>query len=166
MPALSFAMKTEEYMSERSRIAQQAFDLALPVVEGLGFDLVDAEYKKEGTSYFLRLFIDKRGGIGIDDCELVSKAVDPIFDRELHADPDYFEVSSPGLTRPLSSPSDFRRHEGEEVEMSFYMAVNGTKHLTGIIKAVLDDKLLLESEGVTCEVPFDTIASAKRTIRF
>ena len=159
-------MKTEEFMSERSRIAQQAFDLALPVVEGLGIDLVDAEYKKEGSSYYLRLFIDKRGGIGIDDCELVSKAVDSIFDKELHADPDYFEVSSSGLTRPLTSLSDFKRHEGEEVEASFYRPVNGTKHFTGIIKGVFDDKVLFESEGVPCEVPFDVIASAKRTIKF
>ena len=66
MPALSFVMKSEEFMSDRSRVAQQAFDLALPVVEEMGLELVDAEYKKEGSRYFLRLFIDKKSGISIE----------------------------------------------------------------------------------------------------
>jgi len=153
-------------MSDRSRVAQQAFDLALPVVEGMGFDLVDAEYKKEGSYYFLRLFIDKRGGISIEDCELVSRAIDPVFDKQLHESPDYFEVSSPGLTRPLVTPSDFSRHEGEEVEVSFYAAINGTKNLTGIIVKASQEAVVFASGDEKLEVRFEQIASAKRTINF
>ena len=153
-------------MSVRSRVAQQAFDLALPVVEEMGFELVDAEYKKEGSYYFLRLFIDKKGGISIEDCELISRAMDPIFDKQLHESPDYFEVSSPGLTRPLETPSDFLRHEGEEVEVSFYSAVNGKKNLTGIITAASKEAVVLTSGEEKMEVPYTQIASAKRTIKF
>lgn len=153
-------------MSERSRVAQQAFDLALPVVEEMGFDLVDAEYKKEGSKYFLRLFIDKQGGISIDDCERISKAVDPVFDKQLHADPDFFEVSSPGLTRPLETPSDFRRHLEEEVDVSFYQAVNGTKHITGIIRKVSDEAVTFGLGEDLLEIPYEQIAAAKRTIKF
>jgi len=153
-------------MAGRSRVAQQAFDLARPIVEELGFELVDAEYKKEGSHYFLRLFVDKRGGIAIDDCELVSKAVDPVFDRELQADPDYFEVSSPGLTRPLVTPADFRRHEGEEVDVSFYKVIDGKKHFTGIILKASDDAVVFGIGKDTVEVPYDAVASAKRTIKF
>lgn len=153
-------------MSVRSRVAQQAFELALPVVEEMGLELVDAEYKKEGSYYFLRLFIDKKGGISIDDCELVSRAVDPIFDRELHESPDYFEVSSPGLTRPLESPADFVRHEGEEVEVSFYAAVDGKKNLTGIISKASRETVIFVSGTESLEVPYAQIASAKRTIKF
>lgn len=153
-------------MSVRSRVAQQAFDLALPVVEEMGLELVDAEYKKEGSYYYLRLFIDKKGGISIDDCELISKAMDPIFDKQLHESPDYFEVSSPGLTRPLETPSDFIRHEGEEVEVSFYKAINGKKNLTGIITAVSQETVVFTLGDETAEVPYAQIASAKRTIKF
>lgn len=153
-------------MTVRSRIAQQAYELAQPVVEELGLELVDAEYKKEGSSYYLRLFIDRKGGLSIDDCETVSRAVDPVFDRELHADTDFFEVSSPGLTRPLVTVSDFRRHEGEEVEVSFYHPINGVKSLTGILEAAGEDSVVFRSGNDTMEVTLPDIASAKLTIKF
>ena len=165
-PALSFVMKSEEFMSDRSRVAQQAYDLALPVVEGMGFDLVDVEYKKEGTYYYLRLFIDKRDGISIEDCELVSRAVDSVLDKQLHESPDYFEVSSPGLTRPLITSADFLRHAGEEVEVSFYSAINGKKKMIGIISAASPEAVVFMSGDEVLEVPFEQIASAKRTIKF
>lgn len=152
-------------MSDRSRVAQQAFDLALPVVEEMGLELVDAEYKKEGSRYFLRLFIDKKGGISIEDCELVSRTMDPIFDKQLHESPDYFEVSSPGLTRPLVTLSDYLRHEGEEVEVSFYAAIKGIKKFTGIILKASGEAVVFVSGDETLEVPFAEIASAKRTIK-
>ena len=115
-------------MAGRSKVAQEAFDIAEPIVKALGFDLVDCEYKKEGQYYFLRIFIDKRGGIGIDDCEIVSREVDKALEGKLHADPDYFEVSSPGATRPFSSLSDYVRHQGEEIEVSLFSAIDGSKH--------------------------------------
>ncbi len=106
-------------MAKRSKTAQAAYDIAYPVAEQMGLDLVDAEYKKEGPSYFLRLFIDRKGGVGIDECEEFSRVIDPILDEKLRHDADYFEVSSPGLTRPLTEIRDYIRYEGEKLELSF-----------------------------------------------
>lgn len=153
-------------MSVRSRIAQLAYDLALPVVEEMELELVDAEYKKEGSWYYLRLFIDKKGGLSVDDCENVSRAMDSIYDKELKADMDYFEVSSPGLTRPLVTPSDFRRHEGEALEVSFYQPVRGLKQCTCIILTADEDAVELMIGENICKVAYNEIASAKLSIKF
>jgi len=153
-------------MSGSSHVAQQAFDLALPVVEEMGLELVDAEYKKEGSSYYLRLLIDKKGGVSIEDCENVSRATDPVISEQLHESFDYFEVSSPGLTRPLTTPSDYTRYEGEEVELKFYAAAGGKKRLTGFILKAFEEKVMIESADGTMDVPYTQIASAKRTIKF
>jgi ribosome maturation factor RimP len=153
-------------MTTRSKLAQAAFELAEPVVTEMGLDLVDVEYKKEGNAYFLRVFIDQRGGITIDDCERVSKALDPVFDQYLSADPDYFEVSSPGLTRPLKTQKDFLRCAGEEIEVKRYEAIDGAKCLTGTILNVSDETVILDVEGARIELLFSEIASAKRVIRF
>ena len=153
-------------MAGRSKVAQEAFDIAEPIVIELGFDLVDCEYKKEGQYYFLRIFIDKRGGIGIDDCEIVSREVDKALEGKLHADPDYFEVSSPGATRPFSSLSDYVRHQGEEIEVSLFSAIDGSKHLEGIIEDATEEKLILKTGDNTIELEWDKIAKASRTIRF
>lgn len=153
-------------MAGRSKVAQEAFDIAEPIVKELGFDLVDCEYKKEGQYYFLRIFIDKRGGIGIDDCETVSREVDKALEGKLHADPDYFEVSSPGATRPFSSLSDYVRHQGEEIEVSLFSAVDGSKHLEGIIDQATEEKLVLDTGNDKIELEWDKIAKAQRTIRF
>ncbi len=153
-------------MAGRSKVAQEAFDIAEPIVKALGFDLVDCEYKKEGQYYFLRIFIDKRGGIGIDDCEAVSREVDKALEGKIHADPDYFEVSSPGATRPFSSLSDYVRHQGEEIEVSLFSAVDGSKHLEGIIDQATEEKLVLDTGSGKIELQWDKIAKAQRTIRF
>ena len=153
-------------MAGRSKVAQEAFDIAEPNVKELGFDLVDCEYKKEGQYYFLRIFIDKRGGIGIDDCEIVSREVDKALEGKLHADPDYFEVSSPGATRPFSSLSDYVRHQGEEIEVSLFSAIDGSKHLEGIIDQATEEKLILDTGNEKIELEWDKIAKAQRTIRF
>lgn len=153
-------------MAGRSKVAQEAFDIAEPIVKELGFDLVDCEYKKEGQSYFLRLFIDKRGGIGIEDCETVSRAVDAALEGKLHADPDYFEVSSPGATRPFTSLSDYLRHQGEEIEVSLFSAVNGAKHLEGVIVSADEEKLVLKTGEEEVELEWSLIAKAQRTLKF
>ncbi|HPE38191.1 MAG TPA: ribosome maturation factor RimP [Bacillota bacterium] len=153
-------------MKGRSKVANEAFIIAKPVVEEMGFDLVDAEYKKEGQAYFLRLFIDKKGGISIDDCENVSRAVDPVLEKSLSCEPDYFEVSSPGATRPFDNVSDYRRHEGEEIEISLFAALDGEKHFVGLITKVEEDKVTVHSGTRDYTFTYEEIASAKRTIRF
>lgn len=153
-------------MAGRSQIAQTAFDLALPVVTTMGIDLVDVEYKKEGSAYFLRLFIDKRGGIFIDDCEKVSKAMDPIYDSELKVKPDFFEVSSPGLTRPLKTVEDFHRYCGEEVEITLFKPADAGKKFQGTIAEVIGSEIVFSVEDKKISIPLPDISLAKRVIHF
>jgi ribosome maturation factor RimP len=153
-------------MTGRSQIAQIAFDLALPVVTLMGIDLVDAEYKKEGSAFFLRLFIDRRGGIFIEDCEKVSKAMDPIFDSELKVKPDFFEVSSPGLTRPLKTIEDYSRYCGEEVEITLYRPADLGKKFQGLITKVIDNEIVFSLDDKEITVPLTDISLAKRVIKF
>ncbi|SCW60727.1 Putative ribosome maturation factor RimP [Ruminococcaceae bacterium YRB3002] len=108
-------------MAKRSKIAQHAYDVALPVAESRGLDLVDVEYKKEGQKIFLRLYIDKKGGVDLDDCEGFHNEVEPLIDEQVpEADEDFFEVSSPGLTRPLQEIGDYIRYEGEALDVTLY----------------------------------------------
>ncbi len=165
-PALLFIKGKGGRMAGRSKVAQEAFDIAEPIVKEMGFDLVDCEYKKEGQYYFLRLFIDKRGGISIEDCEAVSHAVDGVLDGKLHADPDYFEVSSPGATRPFSALSDYIRHQGEEIEVSLFAPIDGSKKIEGIIEKASEDELILSCGEKQIRLEWAQIAKAQRTIRF
>lgn len=157
-------------MAKRSKIAQAAFEIAEPVAKDMGYDLVDAEYKKEGQSTFLRLFIDRRGGINVDDCENFSRVIDEIFDEKLNHDADYFEVSSPGLTRPLSDQSDYVRYEGEKIDVSLFAEVDGLKTFVGLIKSSTKDSVVFEVEDkkttkdVTVE--YKNISKAVRHIEF
>ena len=155
-------------MGKRSKIAQQAFDIALPVAEKMGYDLVDAEYKKEGTAMFLRLYIDKRGGVNSDDCEAFSKEVDPLIDAGTDSDADYFEVSSPGLTRPLETIRDYVRYQGEKLDVKlFAQAPNGAKSFTAEIVSAEGDKVVLRGEdGTEYELGLGDISSAVRHIDF
>lgn len=154
-------------MAKRSKVAQEAFELAEPVVTGLGFDLVDCSYVKEARGMVLTLYIDKKGGIGIDDCETVSRAVDPVIDEAASIDPDFFEVSSPGLTRPLETVKDYNRYAGEKVDVSLYQPLEGRKSFTAEIKGADDDKAtFVFDNGDELTIGLETIAKAVRHIDF
>ena len=103
-------------MSKREAYEQQTEQLLLPIVESHGFELVDVEYVKEAGTWYLRAYIDKPGGITVNDCELVSRTFSDILDEKDYIEDTYiFEVSSPGLGRPLKKEKDFARSIGEEV---------------------------------------------------
>lgn len=127
-------------MTKRESYEQRAEALILPLIEEHSFELVDVEYVKEGANWYLRAYIDKPGGINVDDCEVISRAFSDLLDREDFIDDAYIlEVSSPGLGRPLKKDKDFKRSLGEEVEVRLYRPVNRQKEFTGILKA-WDDK--------------------------
>lgn len=132
---------------KKGNIASQARSLTESAITELGYDLVDVEYKKEGKDWYLRFFIDRRGGIAIEDCEAVTHAIDPIVDSELDV-PGYYlmEVSSPGLDRPLKTTSDLRRYLGKEVEVSLYAPVDGQRKISGYIQSADDEALTLSAE--------------------
>ena len=136
-------------MRRKEEIEAYAESLFLPITQKHGFELVDGEYVKEAGSWYLRVYIDKEGGIAVDDCEVVSREADPILDTDDCIEESYIlEVSSPGLGRPLKKDKDFARSIGEEVEVRLFRAVEGCKEYTGLLNAY--DKttvtLMLEDE--------------------
>ena len=134
-------------MSKREQYEQQTEELLLPIVESNGFELVDVEYVKEAGTWYLRAYIDKPGGISVDDCEIVSRAFSDILDEKDYIEDTYiFEVSSPGLGRPLKKEKDFKRSIGEEVEIRTYRPINRQKEFVGILKEYDPDTVTIEYE--------------------
>ena len=118
-----------------------------PITDRLGFELVDVEFVKEGADYFLRAYIDKEGGITINDCEAVSREMNEILDREdYNAEAYVFEVSSPGLFRPLKKEKDYVRNMGKEIEIRTYKAINKRKEFIGILTAYDADTVTISED--------------------
>ena len=137
-------------MSKRETYEQKTEELLQPIVESHGFELVDVEYVKEGGNWHLRAYIDKPGGIAVDDCELVSRAFSDILDEKDYIEDSYiFEVSSPGLGRPLKKEKDFKRSLGEEVEIRTYRAVDRQKEFVGILTDYDKDTVTIQMEDET-----------------
>lgn len=142
-------------MSRREEYEQKTEQLLEPIIKELGFELVDVEYVKEGGTWYLRAFIDKPGGITVDDCETVSRRFSDVLDREDYIEDSYvFEVSSPGLGRPLKKEKDFKRSIGEEVEIRTYRAIDRQKDFTGILKDFDESTVTIVYEDDT-EQTFD-----------
>ena len=121
------------------KITEQVWAFAEPVVQAHGCSLWDVEYVKEGGDWFLRLYIDKEGGVDINDCEAISRAVDPILDEKDPIPDSYsFEVCSAGLERELKRPSDFAQFLGSAVTVKLYKPVNGLKEQAGKLAAYED----------------------------
>src|SRR5699024_1978065 len=108
-----------------NKIIDVVEELALPVADELNYEIVDVEYKKEGARWILRYYIDKDGGVSLDDCQLFSQKVSDILDEKDPISRQYYlEVSSPGLDRPLKKPSDFERFKGRDIELRLYRAID------------------------------------------
>ena len=139
-------------MSKREQYEQQTEQLLLPIIESHGFELVDVEYVKEAGTWYLRAYIDKPGGITVDDCEVVSRAFSDILDEKDYIEDTYiFEVSSPGLGRPLKKEKDFARSVGEEVEIRTYRAIDRQKEFIGILVEYDKDTVTIEYEDETTQ---------------
>ena len=134
-------------MAKSESYEQKTEELVLPIISDKGFELVDVEYVKEAGEWYLRVYIDKPGGITIDDCELVSRSLSDLLDeKDFIKDAYILEVSSPGLDRPLKKDKDFARSLGKEVEIKTYKAVNNQKEFTGTLKAYDEDTVT-----ITCD---------------
>ena len=140
-------------MSKREQYEQQTEALLQPIVEKNGFELVDVEYVKEAGNWYLRAYIDKPGGITVDDCEIVSRAFSDVLDEKDYIEDTYiFEVSSPGLGRPLKKEKDFKRSLGEEVEIRTYRPINKQKEFVGLLKEYDTDTVTIEYEDSETQV--------------
>ena len=134
-------------MTKKESYESRTEKFLLPLMQEHGFELVDVEYVKEGDTWYLRAYIDKEGGISLDDCELISRKVSDWLDKEDFIQDSYIlEVSSPGLGRPLKKDKDFARSIGKDVEIRLYKALNKSKEYTGILKAYDKEAVLLQME--------------------
>ena len=134
-------------MSKREIYEQKTEEILNPIMEELEFELVDVEYVKEGGTWYLRAYIDKPGGITVDDCEVVSRALSDLLDKHDFIEDAYvLEVSSPGLGRPLKKEKDFARSIGEEVDVRTFRAISHQKEFTGILRDYDKEKIVLEME--------------------
>ncbi len=131
-------------MSKREDYEKKTEELILPLIDGKEFELVDIEYVKEGGNYYLRVYLDKEGGITIDDLEMVSRALSDKLDEKDFIDDAYvLELSSPGLDRPLKKDKDFERNKGKMVELKLYKALDGVKEFEGELKGYDEENILV-----------------------
>lgn len=152
----------------KNRVEKITERLVMPIVQRENFELVDLEYKKEGSNWYLRIYIDKAGGITLDDCQKVSEQLGEELDREDPISENYFlEVSSPGLDRPLKKDSDFIRFAGEIVEVKLYEALNGNKVIEGELVGLEDNMIKINVANVgLLELPKEKVALTRLAVKF
>lgn len=137
-------------MSKRESYEQRTEELLIPILTKYEFELVDVEYVKEAGTWYLRAYIDKPGGIAINDCEVVSRELSDLLDQKDFIDDSYIlEVSSPGLGRPLKKERDFARSIGAEVEIRTYRMVEGRKEFTGVLEKYDSESVTVSYEDGT-----------------
>lgn len=134
-------------MGKKETYEAKAEALLTPILDSFGFELVDVEYVKEGSNWYLRGYIDKEGGITVEDCADVSRIFNDKLDEEDFIEESYImEISSPGLGRPLKKEKDYARSMGKELEIRMYRAVNREKEFYGILTAYDADSVTIEIE--------------------
>ena len=135
-------------MSRREQYEKRAEELLMPISTEKNLELVDIEYVKEGSSWYLRAYIDKEGGVDINDCEAVSRAFSDILDKEDPIEDAYIlEVSSPGLGRPLKKDKDFTRNIDKKIEFKSYKAIDGQKEFEGILRSFDAETFTIDDEN-------------------
>ena len=149
------------------KITEQVWQFAEPLVKENGCSLWDVEYVREGGEWFLRLYIDKEGGVDIADCENVSRAVDPVLDEKDPIPESYrFEVCSAGLERQLKRPSDFERFMGEPILLKTYQPKNGTKEFPGVLTGYDNGAVTVDMNGTSLRFEKAEIALVRLRVEF
>ncbi len=154
-------------MSRREEYEQKAEALLAPIVEAQDFELVDVEYVKEAGNWYLRGYIDKPGGITVNDCEAVSRLFsDKLDENDFIEDSYIMEISSPGLDRPLKKEKDFKRSLGKLVEIRTYRPVDKQKEFCGVLKAYDSNSVTIDEEGTDRIFDKKDIALVRLAIEF
>ena len=149
------------------KVTQQVELFARPIVEANGCSLWDVEYVREGSERFLRLYIDKDGGVDITDCEKIHRAVDPVLDeKDPIAESYHFEVCSAGLERALKRPSDFEEFMGSLIMVKLYRPKNGVKEIPGILRGYEDGRVTVETSGETITLEKSEVALVRLRVEF
>ena len=147
---------------KKVEIEERTEALVLPIIESAGLELWDVEYVKEGSDYYLRVYIDKSGGVNIDDCVLITKALNEKLDADDFIEDAYIlEVSSPGLTRKLKKDKEFEKSIGKLIRVKLYKAEEGSKEHIGRLKEFAPDKLTIEVDEADLSLTRDNISSVR-----
>lgn len=151
-------------MDAREKIEDRVREAAEPVLAPMGLELVDAEYKREPGGAVLRLYIDRDGGVSLDDCQAASRALEPVFETEgvdgLIPGPYNLEVSSPGLFRPLKRPRDYARAVGRRVKVRTFRPVDDRKVFVGLLDRVADDHFFVKDGEALVQIELANVAKA------
>jgi len=150
-----------------SKITDKVTNLVRPFIEEAGCSLWDVEYVREAGTWYLRVFLDKEGGVTIDDCEKVSRILDPILDEADPIPESYvFEVGSAGIERELKRPGDFAQFLGSEVEVSLYRPVNGRKTAVGMLKGYSEGNVTILENGSETVFEKEQVAKVRLHVSF
>lgn len=146
---------------ERGEVAKQAWRLLEPELNRQGFELVELEYVAQGSSMVLRVYLDREGGITLDQCAAASQVLSPLLDAEAFMDGRYIlEVSSPGIARPIRKAEDFRRFRGEKIKIVASTPVLGRARFTGTLMAFQDGLITIECDGEPYEIHVENLKKA------
>lgn len=151
----------------KQNVAATVTQIVQPVFEDSGLELVDVTYTKEGNGWYLRIFIDKPGGVGIEDCQSISRELDKILDDKDPIPHSYtMEVSSPGLDRPLKKPADYDRFSGSLANITTYAPFEGKKDFHGRLVGLRGSDVVLVVKGSEISIPLEQVAEAHLEVEF
>lgn len=155
-------------MTKREEYEQKTEKLLEPIIQKNNFELVDVEYVKEGGNWYLRAYIDKKGGITVDDCEIVSRQLSDLLDQhDFIPDAYILEVSSPGLGRQLKKEKDFARSINKEVEIKLYKPINKQKEFAGLLTGYDEEKFTIRlDDESTMDIPRENTALIRLAFDF
>jgi len=146
-------------------LLQEVREVVEPILESQGFELVDLEYQRESRGWVLRIYLDREGGVSLDDCAGISHEVGAVLEvKDLIPSAYILEVSSPGLTRPLKKPEDFNKFRNQMVKIKLYEPLDGRKNFKGTLLGLEEDRVRVEVEQQVYELPLQRIAKANLEI--
>jgi ribosome maturation factor RimP len=138
-----------------------------PILRSQGLELIDVEYNREAQGWVLRIYLDREGGITVEDCAEASRELGAILEvRDLIPNRYVLEVSSPGVTRPLKRPEDFNKYQNRSVKIKLFMPLEGRRNFKGKLLGLKEDKVSVESERRIYEIPIQNIAKANLELDF
>jgi ribosome maturation factor RimP len=150
------------FVRSAKRVRETLLGLLESPIGALGYEVVELEFHPQGRGGLLRVFIDKDGGVTVDDCEIVSRQVSAVLDVEDPIPGAYtLEVSSPGLDRPLRKPADFARYVGQQARIDLSLPLEGRRRFAGTLKGCEADEVSIEVDGELHKLPLSGIAKAR-----
>jgi ribosome maturation factor RimP len=148
-------------------VIQEVYKTIEPILQSQGLELIDVEYKREAQGWVLRIYLDREGGITVEDCAEASRELGAILEvRDLIPNRYVLEVSSPGLTRSLKKPEDFNKYQNRSVKIKLFMPLEGRRNFKGKLLGLKEDKVCVESERRIYEIPMQNIAKANLELDF